>query len=249
MDLIASFIPMWVAQNSSIPVSGVSLDVTAGAVPKAATRQLTATVSPANATNKAVTWSSSDESVATVNSSGLVSGVAVGAATITVTTVDGSFTATFSAEVVAYLWQGTRSGKGITANISGNRVTLSGTATSAFTLSYTDNTTGLETHSETWSSLPGGATLKSTVTVISGTTTSTGIQFAIRSSSTDYLQVRSFSNPNQSVTAEKTNTGDSAVNLPYIRAAIGNGNVFDNLVFDVEYYIKKSGESEYTRWW
>ena len=46
------------------------------------TKQLTATVSPSNATNKTVTWSSSNTSIATVSSSGLVTGVAVGTATI-----------------------------------------------------------------------------------------------------------------------------------------------------------------------
>lgn len=46
------------------------------------TKQLTATVSPSNATNRTVTWSSSNTSIATVSSSGLVTGVGVGTATI-----------------------------------------------------------------------------------------------------------------------------------------------------------------------
>jgi len=56
--------------------------------------QLIATVLPANATNQNVTWSSSDNSIATVNSNGLVTAVALGSATITVTTEDGGHTAT-----------------------------------------------------------------------------------------------------------------------------------------------------------
>ena len=56
--------------------------------------QLTATVLPADASNKAVTWSSSDEAVCTVSQSGLVTSVGSGKATITVTTVDGGMTAT-----------------------------------------------------------------------------------------------------------------------------------------------------------
>jgi len=59
-----------------------------------ATRQLTATVLPSNATNKAVTYSSSSTGVATVNSTGLVTAVANGTSTVTVTTTDGGFTAT-----------------------------------------------------------------------------------------------------------------------------------------------------------
>ena len=54
---------------------------------------LVATVAPADATNKEVTWSSSDETVATV-ANGVVTTLKPGTATITVKTVDGGFTAT-----------------------------------------------------------------------------------------------------------------------------------------------------------
>lgn len=54
--------------------------------------QLYATVTPANAANRNVTWSSSDESVATVDDYGYVTVLAAGEATITVTTVDGGLT-------------------------------------------------------------------------------------------------------------------------------------------------------------
>lgn len=57
-------------------------------------QQLAATVLPAEATNKSVVYSTSDATKATVSSSGLVTGVAAGTATITVTTVDGSFSDT-----------------------------------------------------------------------------------------------------------------------------------------------------------
>lgn len=49
-------------------------------------------VSPSNATNQSVVWSSSDETVATVNESGLVVSVSPGTAVITATTVDGKYT-------------------------------------------------------------------------------------------------------------------------------------------------------------
>lgn len=62
------------------------------------TAQLVATVAPADATDKSVTWASSNEAVATV-AEGLVTAVAVGKANITVTTVDGAFTATCEVEV------------------------------------------------------------------------------------------------------------------------------------------------------
>jgi uncharacterized protein YjdB len=80
------------SQPSTIPVTGVTVSPTSATV--STTLQLTATVAPSNATNKNVSWSSSNTGVATVNSTGLVSAVAGGTATITVTTQDGNKTAT-----------------------------------------------------------------------------------------------------------------------------------------------------------
>lgn len=57
------------------------------------THQLTATITPANATNQEVTWSSSSPAIATVSSTGLVTAKACGTATITATTAEGGFTA------------------------------------------------------------------------------------------------------------------------------------------------------------
>ncbi len=80
-----------------VAVTGVALDQTAANVSRGGTLQLTATVSPTNAEDKTVSWSSSDPSVATVSDSGLVTianGAAVGStATITVTTNDGEYAA------------------------------------------------------------------------------------------------------------------------------------------------------------
>ena len=61
-------------------------------MPLARTAQLEWTVLPADAANKNVTFASDNTEVATVNASGLVTGVAPGTANITVTTVDGGFT-------------------------------------------------------------------------------------------------------------------------------------------------------------
>lgn len=78
---------------SNVAVTGVSVSPTSTTLSASGTQQLTATISPSNATNQNKTWSSSNTSVATVNSSGLVTAVAAGTATITVTTQDGNFTA------------------------------------------------------------------------------------------------------------------------------------------------------------
>lgn len=75
-------------------VTGVTLDQTDLTLFTGQSEQLTATVTPDNATNKNVTWSSDNETVATVDANGNVTAVAAGTATITVTTEDGSHTAT-----------------------------------------------------------------------------------------------------------------------------------------------------------
>jgi len=82
-----------------VPVTGITVDPASVAVDTNRTAQLTATVSPANATNKNVSWFSSDTLVATVNASGLVRGVAHGTVVITATTEDGGFTDTSAVEV------------------------------------------------------------------------------------------------------------------------------------------------------
>ncbi len=85
---------------ASVAVTGVTLDKDSVAdlwVKK--TASLTATVAPENATNKAVAWSSSDETVATVSNSGVVTAKKAGETTITVTTADGSFTDTCTVKV------------------------------------------------------------------------------------------------------------------------------------------------------
>jgi hypothetical protein len=65
------------------------------------TVQLTAVVEPEDATDKSVTWSSSNEAVATVDETGLVTAVAEGEAEITVTTNDGNYTDSITVTVVS----------------------------------------------------------------------------------------------------------------------------------------------------
>lgn len=74
--------------DDDVSVTGVSLDKTSADLEVGGTLKLTATVEPANATNKDVSWSSSAENVATVEN-GTVKAVAAGSAVITVKTADG----------------------------------------------------------------------------------------------------------------------------------------------------------------
>ena len=72
-----------------IAVSSVALDKTADTIPIGSSVQLTATVNPSYATDKTVKWTSSNEAVASVDSTGKVYGIAVGVATIVVETSNG----------------------------------------------------------------------------------------------------------------------------------------------------------------
>ena len=88
------------AACSGTKVEGVSLDKESAIVEVGDTVQLTASVTPENADDTSVTYSSSSANIASVSESGLVTAKAYGTATITVTTTDGEFTDTF--EITVY---------------------------------------------------------------------------------------------------------------------------------------------------
>jgi len=79
--------------DSSVPVTGVALSPAAFSAFVTATQQLTAVVSPANATYPSVTWASSNTAIASVTSAGLVTASAPGTPTITITPLDGGLVA------------------------------------------------------------------------------------------------------------------------------------------------------------
>ena len=82
-------------EENVISVTGVTLDKTTASVYVGDTTTLVATVTPADATIDGITWSSDDESIATVDASGVVTGVADG----TATTENGGFAATCTVTV------------------------------------------------------------------------------------------------------------------------------------------------------
>lgn len=82
-----------------ISVSGVTIEQTRIELKPEGTFDLKATVTPEDAANKAVEWTSSNEAIATVDNKGTVTGIAEGQATITVKTVEGNFTATSAVTV------------------------------------------------------------------------------------------------------------------------------------------------------
>jgi uncharacterized protein YjdB len=88
------------AVTVSVPVTGISLDRTNLTLARGATDILIPTISPHDATDTSVSWSSSDDSIATVDETGKVTAVSAGTATITATTNDGGYTAQCTVSVV-----------------------------------------------------------------------------------------------------------------------------------------------------
>lgn len=88
--------------KGTAPVTGITLSKTATSIPVGSTETLTATVLPSTAANPGVSWTSNNTAVATVNAStGQITAVAKGTATITATALDGSgATATCTATII-----------------------------------------------------------------------------------------------------------------------------------------------------
>ncbi|MDR3037266.1 MAG: RICIN domain-containing protein [Coriobacteriales bacterium] len=124
------------------PVTGVTLNAKTKSVAEGKSFTLTATVAPTNATNKAVTWKSSNTAVAKVSSSGKVTGVKAGKATITVTTKDGSKTASCTVTVTPVAVTG------VTLNAK-TKTLVAGTA---FTLAATVAPSNASNKAVTWAS-------------------------------------------------------------------------------------------------
>lgn len=79
--------------TETVAVTGVSVDPKTASIDAGKTVQLTAAIQPSNASNKQISWSSSNNAIATVNGSGLVTAIAPGSAVITAKTSEGGFTA------------------------------------------------------------------------------------------------------------------------------------------------------------
>ena len=86
-----------------VHVTGISLDRNSATIKEGESITLVVTVTPANADNKEVNWSSSSDAVATVDASGKVTGVKAGSATITATAADGGMKASCALSVEANL--------------------------------------------------------------------------------------------------------------------------------------------------
>ncbi len=163
-----------------VAVTGVTLDhatmtLTAGG----ATGTLVATVTPATATNKNVTWSSSAPAVATV-ANGVATPLTAGTTTITVTTVDGGFTATCAVTVnPALVVVGDSYGGGIVAYIlqSGDPG-YDANVQHGLIAATADQSTGIQWYDGSWVAEGTGATATAIGTGQANTTAIVNIQGA-----------------------------------------------------------------------
>ena len=147
-----------------VPVTGVSLDESSITLDVGGNQTLTATVTPEDATNKKVRWSSDNEAVATVSEDGVVTAMAGGTAVITATTHDGLFTATCTVTV--------------NAPDAAPSITTSSLPDGKVGEAYSHTLTATGTAPITWSisngTLPDGLKLTGNTGEISGTPTAEG---------------------------------------------------------------------------
>lgn len=176
-------------EDSAPAATGVTLNKTTASLMVGQTMNLTATVSPSGA-NKKVTWTSSDTSVATVGSTGKVTGKKAGTATITVRTADGGYTASCKVTVTPKRVTGVKLNKTslslkagateylfATVSPSGasGKVTWTSSNPSVATVSSTGKVTGIKagTATITAKTVDGGYTAACKVTVTAETISGT----------------------------------------------------------------------------
>lgn len=132
------------ASAGTVAVTGVILNKSTLPLTTGNSESLIAAVAPDNATNKSVSWTSGNSAVATVDNTGKVIALAAGTANITVTTTDGSKTATCAVTVTA----ATVAVTSVTLNTSTLALVAGGSQTLTATVTP-DNATN---KSVTWSS-------------------------------------------------------------------------------------------------
>lgn len=182
----------------TVDVIGVSLDVTEKTAEKDETFTLSATVVPSDATDKTVTWSSSDETVATVDSDGKVT--AVGGGSVVITATSGGKTAACNVTVTVPV-------SGVTLNIAEKSVATG----ESFTLTATVVPSDATDKTVTWTS---GNTTVATVDS-NGKVTAVGAGSAVITATagdktaTCNVTVTAPVNPDSSSTTEKINEDGS----------------------------------------
>jgi len=143
-------IPISPPPVTTIAVTGVSVNPTSLSGQVGGSGALTATVSPANATNKSVTWSSSNPSVATV-ANGTVNYLGAGTCTITATTDDGGYQASCSVTVTVPTYT-------VTVSSAGTGATGGGSYVAGATVSISAGTPPAGQQFKNWTTTSAGVT-------------------------------------------------------------------------------------------
>jgi len=143
-------------------ITGITLNKTEGTIAQGKILTLTSTIEPSNATNQKLIWTSSNESIATVNENGVVTAISIGSVVITAKTIDGSdieAICTVNVTEVTYLfnkgdqceditggWRGGTQSSNTNVNI-GDKLQLSAGTNVGINI-YTNNMISLEGYSE-----------------------------------------------------------------------------------------------------
>ena len=190
-----------------IYVSSISLNETSVSLTEGSTKQLQATVLPSNATDKSVSWTSSNDSVAQVSSSGLVTAKSVGTATITCKANDGSGkSATCSVTVNSSIIEPTS-----ISLPSSKTVKVGESFTMTYTLTPSNATTTL-----TWTSDDTNIATVSSSGVVNGIKAgTTKIRVKTTNGITDYCSVIVEDNDNKGI-------GDGTLQNPFNAIAASN---------------------------
>ena len=199
-----------------VSVTGVSLNESGITLDVGGSKTLAATVTPENATNKKVRWTSDNETVATVSEDGVVTAVAGGTAVITATTHDGLFTATCTVTV--------------NAPDAAPSITTDTLPDGKVGEAYSQTLTATGTAPITWSidgGLPAGLSLNKDTGEISGTPTADGTaKFTVKAtnsagSNTKELSIMIAKAAPAEYTITVTTEGGGTASASHAKAVVG----------------------------
>lgn len=233
------------AGGSSVAVSDISLDPSKATIQAGETLTLAATIKPENATNKQISWTSSDESVATVDANGVVTGKKEGSVNITAKTADGEKTATCKVTV-----------KGTAASVSLDKTEMSMKVGDIYRLTATA-TGGSGVITYTWSTDKEGVVkvdssgkveaLKEgtvTITVKANNGATTTCKVTVSSSSTSSSLPDSSSSSSSSSSSGSSSISSSSSSQSSSSSSISSSAPSLEITPDKETVSIKQGESE-----
>jgi uncharacterized protein YjdB len=224
--------------TTSVAVTGVTVTPTTATLSVGATQQLTPTVAPANATNKTVSYSSNNTGVATVNAAGLITAIASGSATITVTTQDGAKTATSvitvnssNVAVTSVSLNPTSATLAVGGTQQLTPTVLPSNATNK-SVSYASNNTGVATvNAAGLVTAVSNGTASITVTTADGNKTSTAA-ITVNTATGNYFTIKNKWTNNYLY--------DAGANVGYGATVANNNYKWEKVAVDATYFILKN---------